>query len=84
MTHDRWLTGRAQALIKRPQHGIPSDRSECGREQDPAQPLTAALDLALPAQSAAIAIEWRHARQRSGLAAVKPAQFRQVREQGNA
>src|ERR1700677_877157 len=71
--HFGWLTGRAQALIKRPQHWIPPDRSKRARVQDPAQPLTAALDLALPAQGAAVAIERRHARQRRDLASVPPA-----------
>ena len=43
------LTARAQALIKRPQHWIAPHRSNRGQIQDPAQPFSAALDLALPA-----------------------------------
>ncbi len=38
--------------------------------QGAAQPLTAALDLALPAQRTAVAIERRHSRQRGNLTAV--------------
>jgi hypothetical protein len=66
------FTDRAQAQIERPQHGIAPHRSHRGQIQDPAQPFTTALDLALPAQGAAVAIERRHSRQRGDLPAIKP------------
>ena len=50
-------------------------------EYGPAAAVSAALDLALPAQGTAVAIKRRHSRQRSDFAAVKPAQLGQVRKQ---
>jgi hypothetical protein len=72
------FTGRAQAQIERPRHGIAPHRRHRGQIQDPAQPFTATLDFTLPAQRATVAIERCHSRKRGDLAAVKPAQLRQI------